>query len=127
MDHFQMAERRIGDVTVLKLTGRLVLGDGDESLCKRFGALIQAGRTRIVLNVHDVSYIDSCGIGVLVANFVSVRGRDGILKFVCPSERCRRVLQLTHVLPLFEVYESDEAAVASFADAMVTAAPPVNA
>ena len=121
-----MAERRVGGVTVVKVTGRLVLGDGDQSLCKRIGALIEEGETRIVLNVHEVSYIDSCGIGVLVANFVSVRARGGILKLVCPSERCRRILQLTHLLPLFEVYESDEAAIASFADAIVTAPPRTN-
>ena len=126
MDHFQMAERRIGDVTVLKLTGRLVLGDGDRSFRERVGALIQEGRTQFILNVHDVSYIDSCGIGVLVSNFVSLRGRGGIIKLVCPSERCQRVLQLTHLLPLFEIYESDQAAIASFADAIAEAAPGMN-
>ena len=124
MDHFQMAERHVADVTVLTLTGRLVLGDGDQTLCKRIGALIQEGATRIVLNIHDVSYIDSCGIGMLVGTFVSVRSRGGMLKLVCPSERCHHVLQLTHLLPVFDIYESDEDAVASFTNAMLTAPPP---
>ena len=127
MDHFEMMERHVADVTVLTLTGRLVLGDGDQSLYKRITALIQEGAIHIVLNIHDVSYIDSCGIGMLVGTFVSVRGRGGILKLVCPSDRCRRVLQLTHLLPVFEVYESDDAAVASFANATGMAPPPTTA
>ena len=116
-----MTERRVGDVTVLKLTGRLVLGDGDQSLCERVATLAHEGRTQIVLNVHDVSYIDSCGLGALVENCVTVRDRGGVFKLVCPSERCRRLLQLTHLLPLFEVYESDEAAIESYAN---TPSPP---
>lgn len=111
----QIAERRIGNVTVLKLTGRLVLGEGDQVLRERIDTLLQEGRIHIVLNLHDVSYVDSCGVGVLAAKYLSVHKRGGTLKLVCPSERCRHVLSITHLLPMFDLYDSDEAAIRSCA------------
>lgn len=109
-----ITERREGDVTVLALAGRLVLDDGDDALRRHVGALIAAGRVQIVLNVHDITYVDSCGIGVLVELYRTLQQRGGHLKLVCPSQRCRHVLALTHLLNVFEPYESEEAALRSF-------------
>jgi len=109
-----ITERREGDVTVLALAGRLVLDDGDAALRQRVGALITEGRNQIVLNVHDITYMDSCGIGVLVALYQTLRQRGGHLKLVCPSPRCRHVLALTHLLTVFDPYESEEEALRSF-------------
>jgi anti-anti-sigma factor len=109
-----ITERREGDVTVLALAGRLVLDDGDAELRQYVGALIAEGRVQIVLNVHDISYIDSCGIGVLVDLHQTLRLRGGHLKLVCPSQRCRHVLALTHLLTVFDLYESEDAALRSF-------------
>jgi anti-sigma B factor antagonist len=110
----RFSEQRIGDVTVLALAGRLVLDEGDVPLREHIEALVAEGRTELVLNVHDITYMDSCGIGALVEELVSLRRRGGNLKLVCPSERCRRVLEVTHLLSVFELYESDDAAVRSF-------------
>jgi anti-anti-sigma factor len=115
MPQIQISERRFGDVTVLALAGRLVLGEGDGPLRERIEALVGDARIDIVLNVHDVTYVDSCGIGALIAKYVTLRQHGGNLKLVCPTDRCRRLLAITHLLPLFEVYESEEAAVRSFA------------
>ncbi len=109
-----LSERRIGDVTVLTLGGRLVIDEGDVPLRNRIDALIAEGRIDVVLNIHDVTYVDSCGLGALVEKFVGLRRRGGHLKLVCPTDRCRRVLEITHLLPIFELYESDDDAVRSF-------------
>ena len=114
MATLQMSERRHGDVTVLTLAGRLVLDEGDGPLRDRIDSLITEGRLDIVLNVHDVTYVDSCGIGALVEKFVGLRRRGGHLKLVCPTDRCRHVLEITHLLPIFDIYDSDERAVRSF-------------
>jgi anti-anti-sigma factor len=115
-----ISERRIDEVTVLTLAGRLVLDDGDATLRERVGALVREGRTQIVLNLHDLTYMDSCGIGVLVDLYHSLRQRGGHLKLVCPSDRCRRVLALTHLLTVFDPYESEEAALRSFGVPVLT-------
>ena len=115
MPGMQISEERVGEVTILTASGRLVLGEGDVLLRERIDALILESRIDIVLNAHDLTYVDSSGIGALVAKYVSLRQRGGNLKLVCPSDRCRRVLAITHVLPLFDVHESNEAAIRSFA------------
>ena len=115
-----ISERRIDDVTVLTLAGRLVLDDGDATLRERVGALVRGGRTQIVLNVHDLTYMDSCGIGVLVDLYQRLRQRGGHLKLVCPSQRCRHVLALTHLLTVFDPYESEDAALRSFGFPVLT-------
>ena len=114
MSESAIAERAVDDVTVLALSGHFVLGEGEVTLRERIVALLARGRNRIVLNLHDVTYLDSCGIGALVEEFRELHKAGGDLRLVCPSQRCERVLALTHLLPVFEVYDSDEAAVASF-------------
>jgi anti-anti-sigma factor len=110
-----ISERRVGDVTIIGLAGRLVLDDGDAALRERIGALVDERRVQIVLNLHEVTYVDSCGIGVLIDLFQTVRRHDGHLKIVCPSPRCRRVLAVTHLLTVLDPYESEDAALRSFA------------
>jgi anti-sigma B factor antagonist len=119
-----VSERRVGDVTILGLAGRVVLDDGDALLRERVGALIDARRVQIVLNLHEVTYIDSCGIGVLVDLFHTVRQHDGHLKIVCPSQRCRRVLALTHLLTVFDPFDSEDEALRSFAAEPLHVSPP---
>jgi anti-sigma B factor antagonist len=110
MSRMQIAERRVGGVTVLKLKGRLVLEEGDVPLRERIDALIQEGRVDIILNLHDVNYIDSCGVGSVVAKFLSVRRRGGDLKLVSLSERCRHVLEITGLLPILAPLDSEDEA-----------------
>jgi len=111
MPHMQIAERRVGPVTILTLSGHLVLGDGDLLLKERIDRLLAEERVDIVLNLHDVDSIDSCGVGVVVSRYVSVRKRGGDLKVLCPSDRCRRVLSLAGLLNIFQPCESEEDAI----------------
>jgi anti-anti-sigma factor len=109
-----ITEQRVGGVAVLTLTGQLVLEEGDTPLRSRIDQIVLDGCIDIVLNMHDVTIIDSCGIGAIVSKFVSLKRRGGHLKLVCPSTRSRHVLEITHLLPFFEVFDTNEAALESF-------------
>ena len=115
MSRMQIDERRAGDVTVLTLTGRLVLEDGDAPMRERIDALVQEGRVEIILNLQNVNYIDSCGVGSVVAKFLSVRRRGGDLKLVCLSERSRHVFEITGLIPILAPLDSEEEALRKFA------------
>jgi len=107
----QIGERRVGPVTILTLTGHLVLGDGDLLLKDRVDRLVAEDRLDIVLNLDNVDYIDSCGLGVVVSRYVSVRKLGGDLKVLCPSDRCRRVFGIAGLLNIFQPCESEDDAI----------------
>lgn len=115
-----LTERRLGDVTVLDLKGRLVLEEGDAVLRERIGALMAEGRLKILLNLRDVTYIDSCGVGVLISKFVSVRRKGGDVRLVHLTVRSRHLLEISKLLNVFRIFESEADAVASFAGAPTT-------
>ena len=110
-----ISERRIGDVTILDLRGRLVFDEGDISCAERIDRLIREERIQIVVNLQDVSYIDSAGVGALVSKYVTLRKRGGNLKLMCLSERVRHVLSIAQLFGVFESFESEDLAVRSFA------------
>ena len=116
-----ISERRIGDVTILDLHGRLVFDEGDTSCAERIDRLIRQGRIQILVNLQDVNYIDSAGVGALVSKYVTLRRRDGNLKLLCLSERVRHVISIAQLLGVLESFESEELAVRSFAPAHPTA------
>lgn len=107
-------EHRTGDVTILTLRGRLVLDDGDDALRQRVERLLGEGRLRIVLDFEGVDYMDSAGVGLVVAKYLSARRRGGDLKLARLSPRVDHVMEIAHLRTIFEVFESDQAAVASF-------------
>lgn len=110
-----LTERRAGDVTLLDLTGRLVLEDGDAVLRERVNALLAEGRLKIVINLRDVTYIDSCGVGVLIAKFVSARRKGGDVRLLHLTPRSHHVMEITRLLDVFQIFASEEDAVRSFA------------
>ncbi len=117
----KISERRIGDVTILDLRGRLVLDEGDTSCAEHIDLLVRENRTRIILNLQEVTYLDSAGVGALVAKYVTLRKRGGDLKLLLLSERVRRVIGIAQLLAVFETFESEELAVRSFDSAHHTA------
>ena len=110
----RLTEASVGDVTVLRLGGRLVLDDGDLRLRDAVNDIVGRGRTRIVVDLGDVTYIDSCGLGVLIAKLVSVRNKGGDLKLSRVSARSHRLLEICKLEGIFQVYESEADAIASF-------------
>jgi len=114
----QIAERTVGDITILDLRGRLVAADGDELLRDTVDGLVQRGIRQVLLNMQDVPYIDSGGLGVLVAKFTTLRRRDGHLKLCNLGPRATRVLEITRLLTVFEAFPSEADGVKSFSSSV---------
>ena len=110
-----IAERRRGHVAVVELTGRLVAVDGDTSFTNRITSLAASGSGDLVVNLERVTYIDSGGIGALVSMYLHIIRRGGRLKLLRPSDRVRRVLQMTRLVDVFEIFNDEAEAVRSFA------------
>ena len=109
-----IAERRIGDVTLLHVSGRIVLGDGASELRARMNDLIDEARLKFLLDLRNVTYIDSFGVGVIAAKYVSVRRKGGDLKLLRLSPRSQHVMTISGLLKIFESFESEEEGVRSF-------------
>lgn len=113
--HLQIADERTGDITIVRLTGQLVAEEDALGFRTHLDALIHDGARRFVINLQGLSYIDSCGVGSLVAKFVSVKQLGGHLKLCCGNSRVLRILTITGLLAVFEIFDSEDAAVRSFA------------
>jgi anti-sigma B factor antagonist len=111
----RIAEREFGDISVLDLTGLLVLDDGDVVFRDAVNRLIDRNRLKIVVNLGDVTYIDSAGIGVLIGRYLGLRRRGGDMRLANLTTRSHRVMTITHLLNVFDAYGSVEEAVQSFA------------
>ena len=109
--------RETGGVTVVDLGGRITLGDGSALLRKTIRELLEDRRFSIVLNLADVDYIDSSGIGELVSAFTGVRNRGGSLKLLQLTKKVHDLLQLTKLFTVFDVYSDESSAVRSFRQA----------
>jgi len=107
-------QRVRGDVTVLDLTGRLILGDGEESFKDIVDELIGRDCTKILLNLTDVNYIDSAGIGVVIWKYITLTKRGGTLKLLNPQPRTHTVLSITRLLTVLETFQTEDEAVESF-------------
>lgn len=116
----KLTERHVGDVALLDLNGRLVLDDGEAMLRDRVNDLVGRGSLHIVVNLRDVNYIDSCGLGVLIAKLVSVRQKGGDLKLLNVSPRSHRVFEICKLENVFDAFDSESDAVASFQTRRVT-------
>jgi anti-sigma B factor antagonist len=110
----RMTDREVGGVTVLDLEGRIVLGEESNAFRERVKGLLANNHKKIVLNMSNVSYIDSAGLGTLVATFHSARSQGGTLKLCNLGSKFKEVLQVTKLMTVFDVYDSDTAAVQSF-------------
>jgi anti-sigma B factor antagonist len=111
----QISERTSGDVTILDLKGRVVLGEGDDPFRQRIESFIKRGSLKIVLNLRDVTYIDSAGVGVMVGRLVALRKLGGDIRLVNLVQRNLRVMTITKLVSVFETFESEDEAVKSFA------------
>jgi anti-sigma B factor antagonist len=106
--------RDAGPVTVVDMSGRITLGDGSALLRKTLLDLLQQKRTRILLNLADVDYIDSSGIGELVSGYTSVNSRGGELKLLHLTKKVHDLLQITRLFTVFDVHSDEHAALRSF-------------
>jgi anti-sigma B factor antagonist len=110
----KMTSREIDGITVLNLEGRIVLGEESNALREQIKGLLAAGKHKIVLNMGQVTYIDSAGLGTLVASHHSARTQGATLKLSNLGKKFQEILQVTKLLTVFEVYDSEAAAISSF-------------
>ena len=110
----QIEERSAGDVTLLALHGKMTLGEGDELLKDKINSLLQQGHRKVVLNLEEVPYIDSAGLGEVVRTFTTVSRQGGSLKLLNLTKRITDLLSITKLLTVFETYDNEADAVRSF-------------
>jgi anti-sigma B factor antagonist len=106
--------RDAGQVTVVDLSGRIVLGDGSALLRKTIRALLADQRNKILLDLADVDYIDSSGIGELVSAFTAVKNQSGEMKLLHLTKKVRDLLQITKLYTVFDVFTDERTALNSF-------------
>lgn len=106
--------REVENIMMVDLSGRIALGEGSALLRKTIRDLLEGGRTKIILNLGDINYIDSSGIGELVSGFTAVRNRQGELKLLNLTRKVKDLLQITKLFTVFEVYTDEGEAVRSF-------------
>ncbi len=111
----KLTVRQVGDVTVIDAEGRITLGEGSSSFRDTIRDLASKGDKKLLLNLADVSYIDSSGIGELVSAFTTVTNHGGQLKLLHLTKRVQDLLQITKLYTVFEVFDSETSAVRSFA------------
>ncbi len=112
--NLKIGSRESGGVTILDLSGRIVLGDESNILRDTLKDLAGRGQKKILLNLADVSYIDSSGLGGLVNGYTTVRGQQGQLKLLNLTTKVHDLLQITKLLTVFEVFNDEATAVRSF-------------
>jgi anti-sigma B factor antagonist len=105
--------KQIGDVSVVSLKGRIVLGEGSSALRERIKSLVGDGKKKIVLNMANVTYIDSAGLGTLVAAHISVKKQGTTLLLSDLGNKFHEVLQITRLLTVFSVYATEAEAISS--------------
>ncbi len=110
----QIEERQVGDVMVLDLKGKITLGEGDEVLRDKINSLILQDKKRILLNLADVPYIDSAGLGEVVRTYTTVSRQGGQLKLVNLTKRITDLLMITKLLTVFETFDVEQDALKSF-------------
>lgn len=106
--------RQVGDVTVLDSAGRITLGEGTSTLRDAIKAIVDGGSKKVLLNLGEVNYIDSSGIGELVSAFTTVTNQGGQLKLLNLNKRIQDLLQITKLYTVFEVHDDEAAAIRSF-------------
>ena len=110
----QIGERQVGEIMILDIKGKITLGEGDEVLKDKINSLILQNKKRILLNLADVPYIDSAGLGEIVRTYTTVSRQGGQLKLVNLTKRITDLLMITKLLTVFETFDVEQDALKSF-------------
>jgi anti-sigma B factor antagonist len=110
-----ISERAVGDVMIVDVLGKVTLGDGGDAMLKdKMGSLVQQGQKKVLLNLGDVSYVDSAGLGAIVQAYATLNKNGGSLKLLNATKRIKDLLSITKLLTIFETYDNEPEAVRSF-------------
>jgi anti-sigma B factor antagonist len=110
----QIHQRSVGDVTIIDLSGKMTLGEGDELLRDKVNSLIAQAQKKLVLNLAEVPYIDSAGLGEIVRTYTTVSRQGGVLKLLALTKRIQDLLAITKLLTIFETFDTEDEALKSF-------------
>ena len=111
----KLSTRQVGDVSVVDVAGRITLGEGSSALRDLLKNMVGKGQKKILLNLGEVTYIDSSGIGELVSAFTSIANQGGQLKLLNLAKRVKDLLQITKLYTVFDVHDDEAGAIRSFA------------
>jgi anti-sigma B factor antagonist len=114
MASLKITERKSGDVTLLDIAGKLTIGDGDIVLRSAVRNCLEQGQNRIVLNLTDVTSVDSSGLGELVSSYTTASNRGAKLKLLNPAQKITDLLHITQLISVFEVFDNEKEALDSF-------------
>jgi anti-sigma B factor antagonist len=114
MAELNIRERQAGDVTVLDMDGKITIGEGSVALRGAVRRLIEEGKKKILLNLSNVGYVDSSGIGELVSSFTTVNREGGQLKLLNLTQKIKDLLAITKLLTVFDTYTDEPSALNSF-------------
>ena len=114
MAELNIKERQAGDITILDMDGKVTIGEGSVALRTAIRRLLEENKKKILLNLGKVGYIDSSGIGELVSSYTAINKEGGELKLLNLTQKLQDLLTITKLLTVFDVYESEEEALASF-------------
>lgn len=114
MAELDVRERQAGDVTILDMSGEVRIGEGSIALRDAIRKLSSEGKKKLLLNLGGVNYVDSSGIGELIANYTTVSRQGGQLKLLNLTDRIQNLLVITKLLTVFDVYEDEASALKSF-------------
>jgi anti-sigma B factor antagonist len=106
--------RTVGDIRILDCSGKITLGEGTMAVRNTVRDILKDNGKKIILNLADVNYIDSSGIGELVSTYTTVTNNGGQLKLLSLTKKIHELLQITKLLTVFQVFDSEEAALKSF-------------
>jgi anti-sigma B factor antagonist len=110
----KITERLVGDVVLLDLQGKILIGEGDDQLREAVTKLADSNRTKILLNLAEVPYVDSAGLGEIVRCYTTVSRKGGKLKLLHLTKKIQDLLAITKLLTVFETYDNEEEAIKSF-------------
>ena len=107
-------ERVVEGVSILDLSGKIVLGEGDMQIKERIRDLLSDGQRKVLLNLGDVSYIDSAGLGALISSYATAKREGGQLKLVNLTKRVQDLLAITKLITVFETFDNEKEALESY-------------
>jgi len=110
----KVATRQVDGITILDLSGRITLGEGSVTLRDTVHDVLAKGQKKILLNLGEINYIDSSGIGELVSGFTSVRNAGGELKLLNLTKKVHDLLQITKLYTVFDIWDNETSAISAF-------------
>jgi anti-sigma B factor antagonist len=110
----KLSTRKVGDVTIIDVDGKIVLGDGDVEIKQIVDDLLGRGVKKVVLSLTKVPYLDSAGLGEIIRCFTALRKSGGSFKLLSPNQRIIDLMTITKLLDVFDIYDNEATAIASF-------------